>query len=148
MFGVQRERVRKTILGTGLATCLIIFYSLGLATHNIAQFRDSQALKRKVFPSRGKKSNSTDLSQLLTSPGSSNDRIEEQLEYQPNSKKIKTILLLDEHKMWTVPSGKTFFSQKNCPVQSCSISYNPSTISKADLVITRGANVFERPKLR
>ena len=29
-----------------------------------------------------------------------------------------------------------------------SISFNPKTISKADLVITRGAGVVERPKLR
>ena len=64
MFGVKK--IRNTILGSGLATCLIIFYSLGLATHNIAQFRDSQALKRKVFPSRGKKSNSTQLISLIS----------------------------------------------------------------------------------
>ena len=50
--------------------------------------------------------------------------------------------------MWSVPPGKAFFSQKKCPISQCSISYNPNTISKADLVITRGANVFEPPKLR
>ena len=77
----------------------------------------------------------------------SNDRIEEQLRYQPNSKKIKTILLLDEHKMWNVPPGKAVFSQKKCPIDSCSISYNPKTISKADLVITRG-DQFDAPNLR
>ena len=39
-------------------------------------------------------------------------RIEEQLEYEPNSKKVKTILLLDEHKAWQnsgILSGKEMF---------------------------------------
>ena len=146
MFGGQK--IRNTILGSGLATCLVIFYSLGLATHNISQLRDNQVLKRKVFPSPGKQNRALDSTQLKTYLGIGNDRIEEQLQYQPNSRKIKTILLLDEHKMWSVPPGKTLFSQKKCLVQSCSISYNPNTISKADLVITRGANVFEKPQLR
>ena len=78
----------------------------------------------------------------------SDDRIQEQLLYQPNSKKIKTILLLDEHKAWSVPPGKSLFTSEKCLVDTCSISYNPKTIDKAHLVITRGANVLERPKLR
>ena len=59
MFAVKK--LRNTILGSGLATYLIIFYSLGLLTHNISPYRDNQAIKRKVFPSRGKKT------QLITS---------------------------------------------------------------------------------
>ena len=54
MFGVKK--IRNTVLGSGLATCVIIFYTLGLTTHNISPYRDNQALlKRKVFPSLGKK---------------------------------------------------------------------------------------------
>ena len=77
-------------------------------------------------------------------------RIEEQLEYEPNSKKVKTILLLDEHKAWQnsgILSGKEMFLKKQCPIDTCSISYNPKTLDKADLVISRGS-VVERPNLR
>ena len=77
-------------------------------------------------------------------------RIEEQLEYVPNSKKVKTILLLDEHKAWQnsgILSGKEMFLKKQCPIDTCSISYNPKTLDKADLVISRGS-VVERPNLR
>ena len=67
------------------------------------------------------------------------DRLEEQLEYEPNSRKVKTILLLDEHKAWQnsgIESGKGMFLKKKCPIDTCSISYNPKTLDKADLVIS------------
>ena len=126
------KKIRSSVLSSGLAVCLLIFYTLGLVTHNLSRTvsKDSKLLKFKLFPRLG-----------------SHDRIEEQLQYQPNSKKIKTILLLDEHKMWSAQSGMSMFSKKKCLVDTCSISYNPKTISKADLVITRGAAV-ERPQLR
>ena len=113
------KRIRNSLIGSGLASCLLVFYSLGLLTHHISRdiSRESQSLKRKVFPSLGKEVTPPIIPRVLVS--GSDDRIESQLLYQPNSRKIKTILLLDEHKMWTVPSGKSLFTSKACLVDSC-----------------------------
>ena len=50
------KRIRNSLIGSGLASCLLVFYSLGLLTHHISRdiSRETQSLKRKVFPSLGK----------------------------------------------------------------------------------------------
>jgi len=88
-------------------------------------YREMGRIQKKVFPREGV---------------TGEDRIEEQLQYIPTSKKIKQILLFDEHKLWKksgVTSGREIFITKRCPVDSCIISYNTGKVEKADMVITR-----------
>lgn len=111
-----------------ITSCILIFlvsHHQQLNTSKRDHIWDVSQKQKVVFPTPG-----------------SGDRIREQLEYQPISKKIKTILLLDEHNSWKaagVSSGKEMFMKKKCPVNTCVISYNPKTVGKADLIVTRGA---------
>ena len=135
---VKKVLKSNNVIGCSLALCVFIFVTVD----HLRQAQDSKTaekyknvglLKKKIFPVRG-----------------GDSRIREQLEYTPNSKKVKTIVLLDEHKAWQgagIVSGKDLFTKKKCPVDTCSISYNPKNVDKADLVISRGSMV-ERPKLR
>lgn len=130
----------SNVVGCCLAACVFIFVTVDHfkknnngAGSNVGNSKKLGLLKRKIFPVRD-----------------GGDRIQEQLDYQPNSKKMKTILLLDEHKAWQgagVLPGKEMFVKKECPVDTCTISYNPNILDKADLVISRGSMV-ERPKIR
>ena len=137
---VRKLLKSSNVVGSILATCVFIFVTIDHYKKDVAGSKAGGAnmkkvglLKRKIFPVRD-----------------GADRIQEQLQYQPNSKKMKTILLLDEHKAWQgagIQSGKEMFTKKQCPVDTCTISYNPNNLEKADLVISRGSMV-ERPKIR
>ena len=122
------KRVKSGFFFCSVSTCILIFLvsnQYNLNTSKRDHVRAVLQQQKLVFPTPG-----------------SGDRIREQLEYRPMSKKIKTILLHDEHKAWQaagVRPGKEMFQRKKCPVDTCVISFNPKAISKADLVVTRGA---------
>ena len=121
------KKVRNSFIFIIVSTCSLIFLvSHQLNSSKREHVRAVSQLQKMVFPTMG-----------------SEDRIKEQLEYRPFSKKIKTILLVDEQKAWKgggVLSGKEMFIKKKCPVDSCVISFNPKTLSKADMVVTRGVS--------
>jgi len=121
------KKVRNSFIFIIVSTCSLIFLvSQHLNSSKREHVRAVSQLQKMVFPTLG-----------------SGDRIREQLEYRPFSKKIKTILLVDEQKAWKgggVLSGKEMFIKKKCPVDSCVISFNPKTLSKADMVVTRGVS--------
>ena len=122
----------NNVIGCTLAAFMFVYVTVDYQS-KIAQekFRKISVLKRKVFPVKG-----------------GGDRIREQLEYEPNSKKVKTILLLDEHKAWNgLKSGREIFQKKQCPIDTCSITYNAKSVEKADIIITRGPTA-DRPNIR
>jgi len=121
------KKVRNVFFFCSISTCFLILF-VSKRTEFITKrnhVREVSQKQKLVFPTPG-----------------TDDRIREQLEYQPISKKIKTILLIDEHKSWQaagVMPGKEMFVRKECPVDTCVISFNPKSIRKANLVVTRGA---------
>jgi len=123
MFGIKK--IRKSLFIFILSTCALVFL-VGQHLNHLKHehVRSVSQKQRLVFPTNG-----------------SDDRIKEQLEYKPISKKIKTILLFDEQNAWKaagVKPGKEMFESKKCPVDTCVISFNPKNLKKSDLVITRG----------
>lgn len=122
----------NNVIGCTLAAFMFVYVTVDYQSKIAKEkFQKISILKRKVFPVKG-----------------GGDRIREQLEYQPNSKKVKTILLLDEHKAWNgLKSGREIFQKKQCPVDTCSITYNAKSVEKADIVITRGLTA-DRPNIR
>jgi len=132
---LKRISKRSNLAACALAVCLFTFITISNFQNDVFNrktFKKSSYHKKDIFPVAG-----------------SGDRIRAQLDFKPNSKKVKTILLLDEHKAWQrsgVVGGKEMFIKKKCPIDSCSLSYNPKTLSKADLVISRGL-VMERPNI-
>ena len=124
----------NNVIGCTIAAFMFVYVTVDYHYQSkISQekFRKISVLKRKVFPVKG-----------------GGDRIREQLDYEPNSKKVKTILLLDEHKAWNgLQSGRDVFQKKQCPIDTCSITYNSKSIGKADIVITRGP-AADRPNIR
>ena len=122
----------NNIIGCTLVAFMFVYVTVDYQSKIAREkYRKISILKRKVFPLKG-----------------GSDRIREQLEYEPNSKKVRTILLLDEHKAWNgLQSGRDVFQKKQCPIDTCSITYNSKSIGKADIVITRGP-AADRPNIR
>ena len=132
MLRFLKKHRTNNVIGCTIAAFFFVYVTVDYQS-KISQekFRRISVLKRKVFPVKG-----------------GGDRIREQLDYEPNSKKVKTILLLDEHKAWNgLKSGREIFQKKQCPIDTCSITYNAKSVEKADIVITRGPTA-DRPKLR
>ena len=94
MFGIKK--IRRSLFIFILSTCALVFL-VGQHLNHLKHehVRSVSQKQRLVFPSNG-----------------SDDRIREQLEYKPISKKIKTILLFDEQNAWKaagVKPGKEMF---------------------------------------
>ena len=93
------KKVRSGLLFITVSTCVLIFLVSQELNHSKRDHVRAVSQQQKlVFPSNG-----------------SGDRIREQLEYRPISKKIKTIRLLDEQKAWKaagVLPGKEMFVKK------------------------------------